>query len=139
MEIELNHVKNLQFEGFSSSNKSYKILLDTSKDVGGDEEGIRPTELLLISLAGCSSMDIISILKKKRQNIASFNVKVKGDRALEHPRVFTKIYITYIIKGLDIDESAVKRAIELSKDKYCTIWAMLKKAADIEWSYVIEN
>lgn len=139
MEIELSHIKNLQFEAYSSFNKGYKILLDTSRDTGGDDEGIKPTELLLVSLAGCSSMDIISILKKKKQNVTSFNVKVKGDRALEHPRVFTKIYITYIIKGLDIDESAVKRAIEISKDKYCSVWAMLKKAADIEWSYKLLN
>ncbi len=139
MEVELNHIKNLQFDANSISNLGYKILLDTSKNVGGDDEGVKPTELLLMSFAGCSAMDIISILKKKKQDIRSFNVKVRGERADSHPRVFTKIGIIYSFKGSDINENAVKRAIELAKDTYCSVWAMLKKACDIEWSYTIEN
>ncbi|MHB1679271.1 MAG: OsmC family protein [bacterium] len=137
MEIKLNHVKNLQFEGYSSSNPDYKIILDTSKEVGGNNEGIKPTELLLISLAGCSSMDIISILNKKKQIIESYDVIVKGQRSESHPMVFIKINIIYNFKGVNIDEGAVKRAISLSKDKYCSVWAMLQKAADIEFSYNI--
>ncbi len=137
MEIKLNHVKNLQFEGYSSFNPDYKIILDTSKEVGGNNEGIKPTELLLISLAGCSSMDIISILNKKKQIIESYDVIVKGQRAESHPMVFIKINIIYNFKGVNIDERAVKRAISLSKDKYCSVWAMLQKAADIEFSYNI--
>ena len=84
-------------------------------------------------------MDIISILKKKRQDITSYGVSVDGERASEHPKVFTKIFIKYEIKGRNIEETAVRRAIELSKDRYCSVWAMLCKAAEIEWSYKIEN
>lgn len=137
MEIKLNHIKNLRFEGYSSSNPDYKIILDTSKEVGGNDEGIKPTELLLIGLAGCSSMDIISILNKKKQIIESYEVIIKGQRASSHPMVFTKINIIYNFKGVNIDEDAIKRAISLSKDKYCSVWAMLQKAADIEYSYNI--
>ena len=139
MEVELNHIKNLQFDANSISNPDYKVLLDLSKNVGGEDEGVRPTELLLMSFAGCSSMDIISILKKKKQDIRFFNIKVRGERADSHPKVFTKIDIIYSFKGSNINENAVKRAIELAKDTYCSVWAMLKKACDIEWSYTIEN
>lgn len=139
MGIKLEYLKGLQFKAYSDTNSNYSILLDTSKEAGGNEEGIKPTDLILVGLAGCSSMDIVSILKKKKQNITSYKANVTGERAETHPRVFTKMVITYEIKGKDIDEQAVKRAIELSKDKYCSVWAMLKNAVDIEWSYKIEN
>lgn len=140
MGIKLEYLKDLQFRAYSSDkDNGYSVLLDTSKETGGSDEGIKPTDLILVSLAGCSSMDIVSILKKKRQNIIDFKVNVTGERAETHPRVFTKISIVYEIKGENIDEEAVKRSIELSKDKYCSVWALLKNAVDIEWSYKIEN
>ncbi|MHB8232843.1 MAG: OsmC family protein [bacterium] len=139
MGIRLEYIKDLQFRAYSDQGNGYSVLLDTSKEAGGGDEGIKPTDLILVSIAGCSSMDIVSILKKKRQNIINYRVNVTGERAETHPRVFTKISIIYEIKGENIDEQAVKRAIELSKDKYCSVWAMLKNAVDIEWSYKIEN
>jgi putative redox protein len=140
MGIQLEYIKDLQFKAYSDyNNNGYSILLDTSKETGGGGEGVRPTDLILVSLAGCSSMDIVSILKKKKQNISDFRVNVTGERADTHPRVFTKISIVYVIKGENIDENAVKRSIELSKDKYCSVWAMLKNILDIEWSYKIEK
>ena len=139
MGIKLEYLKDLQFKAYSDQNRNYEILLDTSKEAGGRDEGMKPTDLVLVGLAGCSSMDIVSILKKKKQNIKDYRVNVTGERAEDHPRVFTKISIIYEIKGENIDEQAVKRAVELSKDKYCSVWAMLKNAVDIEWSYKIEN
>ncbi len=139
MGIKLEYLQDLQFKAYSDNGNGYSVLLDTSKEAGGNDEGIKPTDLILAGLAGCSSMDIVSILKKKRQNIISYSANVSGERAETHPRVFTKMVITYEIKGENIDEQAVKRAIELSKDKYCSVWAMLKNAVDIEWSYKIEN
>ncbi|MDA8273111.1 MAG: OsmC family protein [Deltaproteobacteria bacterium] len=139
MGIKLEYLQDLQFKAYSDNGNGYSVLLDTSKEAGGNDEGIKPTDLILAGLAGCSSMDIVSILKKKRQNITDYRVNVTGERAETHPRVFTKISIIYEIKGKNIDEQAVKRAIELSKDKYCSVWAMLKNAALIEWSYKIEN
>ncbi len=139
MGIKLEYLEDLRFRAYSDENDGYSILLDTSKESGGSGEGMRPTDLILVSLAGCSSMDIISILKKKRQNIVDYKVSVTGEKADTHPRAFTKITIIYTIRGKNIEEQAVKRAIELSKDKYCSVWAMLKGAIDIEWSYKIEN
>lgn len=139
MGIELEYIEGLQFKACSDKNNNYSILLDTSKEAGGNDKGIKPTDLILVGLAGCSSMDIISILKKKKQNIISYKAYVTGERAEAHPKVFTKMLITYEIKGENIDEQAVKRAIELSKDKYCSVWAMLKNVVDIDWSYKIEN
>ena len=139
MGIKLEYLKDLQFRAFSDKDNGYSVLLDTSREVGGGDEGIKPTDLILVGLAGCSSMDIVSILKKKKQNITDYRVNVTGERAETHPRVFTKISIIYEIKGENIDEQAVKRAIDLSKDKYCSVWAMLKNTVDIEWSYKIEN
>ncbi len=139
MGIKLEYLQDLQFKAYSDNGNGYSVLLDTSKEAGGNDEGIKPTDLILAGLAGCSSMDIVSILKKKRQNITDYRVNVTGERAETHPRVFTKISIIYEIKGENIDEQAVKRAVELSKDKYCSVWAMLKNAALIEWSYKIEN
>ncbi len=139
MGIKLEYLKNLQFKAVSEHNENYSILLDTSKDTGGDDAGIRPTDLIMVSLAGCSSMDIISILKKKKQVVTDFKVNVTGERADTHPRVFTKITVIYEFTGENIEEQAVIRSIELSKDKYCSVWAMLKQCVDIEWSYKIKN
>lgn len=139
MGIKLEYLKDLQFKASSDNNENYSILLDTAKDAGGNDEGIRPTELLLVSLAGCSSMDIVSILKKKKQDISSYIVRVDGERADTHPRVFTKINIMIEIKGKNIDEMAFKRALELTKEKYCSVWAMIEKASDVEVNYKIEN
>ncbi len=140
MGIKLEYLKDLRFKAYSDQNSNYSILLDAYKDAGENkQDGMRPTDLILAGLAGCSSMDILSILKKKKQNITSYKVNVTGERAETHPRVFTKMFITYEIKGKDVDEQAVKRAIELSENKYCSVWAMLKNSVEIEWSYKIEN
>ncbi len=139
MGIKLEYLGGLQFRAYQDKDNGYSVLLDTSKESGGNDEGVKPTDLILVSLAGCSSMDIVSILKKKKQDIEGYKVNVTGERAETHPRVFTKISIIYEIKGKNIDEQAVIRAIELSKDKYCSVWAMLKNSVDIEWSYKIET
>lgn len=139
MAVKLDYLEGLQFKAYSEDAEDYSILLDTSRENGGGGSGMKPTDMLLVSVGGCSSMDIVSILKKKRQEIISYSVTVEGERSQEHPRVFTKIWLKYEIKGKNIEEAAVRRAIELSKDKYCSVWAMLCKAAEIEWSYKIEN
>jgi putative redox protein len=94
-------------------------------------------ELMGISLAGCTAMDVISILQKKRQNVTGFEVKVHADRANEHPKVFTHVTIEYLIEGHQVDPMAVERAIELSVAKYCPAQAMLTKAVKIDHTYTI--
>ena len=101
------------------------------------EGGPRPMELLLIGLAGCTSMDVISILQKKRQPFTGLQVKVSAERAEEHPKVYTQIHLEYVVTGNDVDPKAVERAIELSETKYCSAVAMLEKTAQITTSYQI--
>ena len=103
----------------------------------GRETGPRPLELLLIGLAGCSGMDVVSILQKKRQPFTGLQVKVTAERADEHPRVYTHIHMEYVVTGQGVEPQAVERAIELSQTKYCPAAAMLSKAVEITTSYQI--
>jgi len=112
------------------------VVLDS--DFEGDiPAGSKPMELLLIALGGCTGMDVISILKKKRQEVSYFALDIRGYRRDEHPRIFEKIEIKYILKGNNLSEQAIERAIELSQEKYCSITAMLKATTKIETSYEI--
>ena len=120
-----------------SADSGFPVQLGTDPAVGGDNDGLRPMELIALGLAGCTAMDVISILQKKRQEVTAFDVRVHADRAEEHPKVFTHINIEYLIEGRNIDPAAVERAIELSKTKYCPAQAMLGKAAPIELTYKI--
>jgi putative redox protein len=119
----------MSFDGKGSRNITVPI--GTSSASGGDDDGVSPMELVLISLAGCSAMDVISILEKKRQEVTSFEVEVHGDRADQHPRVYTDIQIEYKVVGKNIDPQAVARAVELSITKYCSVYAMVEKTARI--------
>ena len=113
------------------------VRMDAGPAVGGDDSGFRPMQLLLVSLGGCISMDVISILRKKRQDITGFEIHLDAQQASEHPRVFTHINVNYIIRGRGIKPAAVERAIELSETTYCPAQAMLAKTAAIEHSYEI--
>ena len=99
--------------------------------------GPAPMELLLTGLAGCTSMDVLSILRKKRQPFTGLQVKATGERREEHPKIFTKIHLEFIVTGAEVDPKAVERAIELSQNKYCSAAAMLREAAEITTSYRI--
>ena len=113
------------------------VNFDAPKKYGGDETAPSPMETVLACLAGCTSYDVVSILKKKRQNITAYWVEIEGERHDEPPEVFTKIHIKYVIKGKNISKEAVERAIQLSYDKYCSVGAMLKKTAEVTTSYEI--
>ncbi len=113
------------------------ILLDSSSPEYGTHSGPSPMELLLLGLAGCTAMDVISIMAKKRQPMTNLQVKVQGERADTHPKIWTKIHLEYIAYGQGINETALARAIELSESTYCSANAMLSKAAEITHSYRI--
>lgn len=115
----------------------FEVALGAHPDVGGANDGFRPLELIGIGLAGCTGMDVISILTKKRQEVSAFEVQVDVDQAKDHPHVFTHIRVKYIITGVGVDPKAVERAIDLSSSRYCPASAMLEKAAAIEHSYEI--
>jgi putative redox protein len=105
----------------------------------GIEAGPRPLELLLLGLAGCTTMDVVSILKKKRQPFTGLQVNVSAERAEEHPKVYTKIHLEFVVQGQGVKSQAVERAIELSQTTYCPAAAMLSKAVDITTEYRIEE
>jgi len=120
-----------------SADSGFEVPLGASSKVGGDEDGFRPMELMAVSLAGCTAMDVISILKKKRQEVSDFQVKVETERADQHPKVFTSAVIEYHIAGKVIAENAVTRAMELSADAYCPAQAMIGKIIPITLKYFI--
>jgi putative redox protein len=126
----------LAFEGIGGS--GFAVSLDTLAEEGGGA-GLGPMELLLVSLAGCTAMDVISILKKKRQDVTGFEVRAHGLRADDHPQVYTDITLEYVVRGHGVDPKAVARAIELSETKYCSVAGMLKRVASITTTYRVEE
>ena len=113
--------------------------LDADETVGGVGAGPRPHRLLLLALAGCTAMDVISILRKKRQQVSGLNVVVQGSRVEQHPKVYTQIDVLYRVRGNNVDPQAVERSIELSKTRYCPVIGMLGKVAEVTTRYEIEE
>jgi putative redox protein len=126
---------NFRFE--AKNPKGLTVKFDAPAKYGGEETAPSPMETLLACLAGCTSYDVVSVLKKKRQNISGYWVEAEGERAEEPPEVFNKITIKYIIKGKNVSKEAVERSIQLSMEKYCSVGAMLKETAEIQTSYEI--
>ena len=126
----------MAFEGVGKSGLSVRF--DTTAEEGGGT-GFTPMELVLLSQAACTAMDVISILKKKRQDVTSFEVRAHGLRADDHPRVFTDITLEFIVRGHSVDPEAVARSIELSETKYCSVGGMLNKTANIRTTYRVEE
>lgn len=137
MDAKVTWQQRMTFIG--TADTGFKVTLGAKPEVGGDNDGFRPIELIAVGLAGCTAMDVISILQKKRQDVTDFEVHVHAERAEEHPKVFTHIDIKYLVVGHDIEASAVERAIELSITKYCPSHAMLRKAVDIDHTYEIKE
>jgi putative redox protein len=117
----------------------FRMDLDAEESVGGVGAGPQPHRLLLEALAGCTAMDVISILRKKRQQVSGLSVEVQGSRADQHPRVYTRIEVLYRVRGQNVDPQAVARAIELSATRYCPVMAMLGKVAEVRTHYEIEE
>lgn len=121
----------------ATAESGFRLNMGATPDLGGDDDGFRPMELVLLGLAGCTAMDVISILRKKRQHVTGFEVQAHAERAEAHPKVFTDVTIKYIVEGINIDPAAVIRAIELSETKYCPAQAMLVQAVPIKHEYEI--
>ena len=135
MEAKVIWHQGLSFTG--TADTGYLVPIGANPRVGGDDDGFRPMELIATGLAGCTGMDTISILQKKRQDVTDFEVKVDAQRAEEHPRVFTHIKIEYQITGHGVDEGAVLRAIQLSAKRYCPAQGMLSQIVPIDLEYQI--
>jgi putative redox protein len=135
VDLTINWKGRLAFEGEADS--GFVQQLDATETVGGENSAARPMEFIALGMAGCTAMDVLSILQKKQQAVTGFQVRLHADRAREHPRVFTKAVVEYIVTGSMINEAAVLRAIELSVEKYCPALAMLSKAFPFEFYYKI--
>ena len=135
MEVVLNWKGKMSFEGTGDSGFTQKM--DSDLTVGGENTAARPMEFIALGLAGCTGMDVISILQKKKLVITDFQVQVHAQTADEHPKIISSAVIEYLVSGRDVDEAAVLRAIQLSAEKYCPAQAMLVKAFPIQLIYKI--
>ena len=134
-EAFIKQLQGITFTGKTDSN--FWITMDGPKDFGGSDVGIRPKEMLLLSLGGCTASDVASILQKKRVKLDGFELNISADMTDEHPKVYTKMNLEYLFYGKNIKEKDVERAIELSQTKYCGVTAMFEKAMTITHSFKI--
>jgi len=123
---------------FAGDIDGIRIDLDADESVGGVGAGPQPHRLLLLAMAGCTAMDVLAILRKKRQQVSGLRVEVQGSRADQHPRVYTRFEVLYRVRGTNIDPQAVARAIELSTTRYCPVIGLLGKVAEIATRFEIE-
>ena len=120
-----------------SAGAGFEVPIGAEPQADEAEAGFRPLELMAISLAGCTAMDVVSILQKKQQNVTAFEVRTHADQAGDFPKVFTHMVVTYLVTGHKVDEAAVVRSIELSATKYCPAQAMLGKVVPMDLVYEI--
>ena len=135
MNISVNWVDGMLMVGKSHSGHS--ITMDGPPEIGGDNLGVRPMEMLLLGVAGCTMIDVVTTLKKMRQELTHCETKVNAERADDHPKVFTDIHIQFLVKGNDLDSKKVEKAITLSAEKYCSASIMLGKTASITHDFEI--
>lgn len=137
MKATVKLLEGVSFSGVSGSGHS--VVMDGSPDFGGRNRGMRPMEMLLLGLGGCSAFDVVHILRKGRQDVAGCTVELEAQRAESDPKVFTRIHLHFLIRGRELSEARVQRAIELSAQKYCSASIMLAKTAEITHDYSIEQ
>ena len=135
MNISVNWVDGLLMVGKSDS--GHTITMDGPPESGGENLGVRPMEMLLLGVAGCTMIDVVTTLKKMRQDLSHLETKINAERATNHPKVFTDIHIQFILKGQNLDEKKVDKAITLSAEKYCSASIMLGEMATITHDFEV--
>ncbi len=135
MKCRIKWLDYMSFVGESGSGHS--VVMDSAPEAGGRNLGVRPLEMLLLGLGGCTAFDVVSILHKSRQEIIDCEVELEAERATEVPKVFTRIHMHFIVSGRNLDPDKVERAINLSADKYCSASRMLEKSAKISHDFEI--
>jgi putative redox protein len=135
MKARIKWVENVCFMGESGS--GHAVVLDGAPDAGGRNLGMRPMEMLLIGMGGCTSFDVVTILKKARQQVADCVAEIEAERADIVPKVFTKIHVHFVISGKALNPVQVERAVKLSAEKYCSASIMLGKVAEITHDFEI--
>lgn len=128
--VNLKWTDNLAFE---ASVDGHKMIVDAKPEVGGTDKGPRPKPLMMVALAGCTGIDVASLLKKMRIDVEQFNVKVEGEITEEHPKHFTGMHIIFEFKGRDLPMDKLERAVELSQNKYCGVSESYRKAMKLTY------
>jgi len=137
MKCRIKWLDQMSFVGESGSGHS--VVMDGAPEAGGRNLGVRPMEMLLLGLGGCTAFDVVSILHKSRQQMVDCAVEIEAERAGEIPKVFTKIHLHFIISGKELDQKKVAKAVTLSADKYCSASRMLEKTAAITHDFEVTN
>ena len=135
MKARVKWLDNMSFVGESGSGHS--VIMDGAPDSGGRDLAARPMEMVLMGMGGCTAFDVVMILQKSRQPIEDCIIELSAERAEDIPKVFTKIHVHYIVKGKGLDANKVKKAIDLTAEKYCSVSVMLEKTAKITHDFVI--
>jgi len=136
MDATLRWEHGMRFAGVAAESGG-TITMDARPEHGGTGQGPSPMETLLLALAGCTGMDVVSVLGKMRAPLAGLEIRVSGDRREEHPRIFTRIRLEYIFRGTDLKPEQAGRAVELSQEKYCSVSAMLRASAELTYTWRI--
>ena len=139
MEKKKLHAKLKGNMGFEMDLDGHKFITDASEEIGGNDLGPRPKQLLLAGLIGCTGIDVVSILKKMKVELDDLNIEVEADNTEEHPKVYETIHLTFRFKGKDLPKNKIERAVSLSQEKYCGVSAMLKKATPVTYEIVYEE
>ena len=137
MKTQIKWMQDVSFKGKSES--GHEVILDGPEELGGEGLGMRPMEMMLIGMGGCTSFDVVTILKRSRQQITGCIAEIEAVRADAIPKIFTSIHIHFLIKGIDLQKKAVERAVELSANKYCSASIMLGKSVKITHDFVISE
>jgi putative redox protein len=135
--VTVDLLGNMAFRAITET--GHEVIMDAAPEVGGTDTGPRPMELLLVGLGGCTGMDVISMLRKMRQDVTDYEIQISGERATEHPKVFTSIHVEHVVRGRDLNPESVRRAVELSATRYCSAAAMLGRVARIEETYRVTD
>lgn len=136
MQAEIKWVDGMTFVGKGETN--HWMVMGTGPEFGGDAAATKPLELVLIGLGGCSGMDVVSILRKKRSPFSSFRIEVQAERATEHPRTLTSVHMIYFVKGAEVKTRDVEDAVKLSHEKYCAVAAILVRSCPVTYEIKLE-
>ena len=137
----MKQILNMNWKGdmaFETEMSGHKVIVDAAPEVGGKDLGPRPKEMMLVALAGCTGMDVVSILKKMRVDLTGFNVRVEANMTEEHPKHYDEMKIVYEFSGENLDEAKLKKAIDLSMDRYCGVSVVYRKAMPVNYEIVIK-
>jgi len=135
MKAVVKWLDNMSFVGESESGHS--VVMDGPPESGGRNLGVRPMEMVLLGMGGCTAFDVVLILKRQRQDITDCQVELSAERAEDTPKVFTKIHVHYMVTGKNLDEKKVARAVDMTADKYCSVSIMLAQSADVTHDFEI--